>query len=91
MRSARHRRSVAAHLVLADGPPPADQDGFDTILLDREGFLHDQYGVRASCLYLIRPDWYIGFPGPRGDSSALDRYLDRLLIPTADAPPESST
>jgi 3-(3-hydroxy-phenyl)propionate hydroxylase len=69
--------SVSVHLVLAEGLPSSDAQG---VLLDREHFLHDKYGVKNSCLYLIRPDWYIGFRGRLKDSVKLMEYLEKNLI-----------
>ena len=77
----RFARSVGVHLVVSHGPPPDETDDYATVLLDREGFLHEKHGVKQPCLYLIRPDWYIGFRGRIGDSEKLLAYLDRKLPP----------
>jgi hypothetical protein len=50
-------------------------------LLDREHLVHDRYGVRGPALYLIRPDWYVGFRAPLGKAEALSPYLKRWLAP----------
>ena len=73
----RFSNSVSAHLVVAEGFPSRD---VRSVLLDREHFLHDKYGVKHACLYLIRPDWYIGFRGRLKDSEKLLAYLDKNLI-----------
>jgi 3-(3-hydroxy-phenyl)propionate hydroxylase len=52
----------------------------DTTLIDREHFLHEKYDVQSPCLYLIRPDDYVGFRGKIGDEAKLLAYLDRFLI-----------
>ncbi len=49
-------------------------------LIDREHFLHDRYAVSSPCLYLIRPDDYVGFRGKGSDEARLLAYLDRILI-----------
>ncbi len=77
----RFVRSVGVHLVVSHGPLPDDTSDHAELLLDREGFLHEKYGVRQPFLYVIRPDWYIGFRG-RGDASEkLLAYLERNLLP----------
>ena len=37
-----------------------------------------RYGARAGCLYLVRPDGYVGFRAQPVDPEALLAYLDRL-------------
>ena len=77
--SARFGRSVVSHLVLAEaGPAGAGPEG-GTVLLDSERFLHDAYGASDACLYLIRPDGYVGFRGKAGDGERLLAYLGRIL------------
>jgi 3-(3-hydroxy-phenyl)propionate hydroxylase len=70
---------VACYLV-TDGNTNATAP--DTILIDREHLLYDRYGVQAACLYLIRPDDYVGFRGKIGDAAKLLAYLERFLMPT---------
>jgi len=50
-----------------------------SVLVDRLEYLHDKYGVEQACLYLIRPDWYIGFRGGLSDSDKLLDYLGKLF------------
>jgi 2-polyprenyl-6-methoxyphenol hydroxylase-like FAD-dependent oxidoreductase len=74
---ARFGRQVAPILV-TPGRAPAEWPG--TVLYDRDNLLHERYGVRHAALYLIRPDWYVGFraPAPRGE--LLLKYLERWLV-----------
>jgi 3-(3-hydroxy-phenyl)propionate hydroxylase len=78
----RFGNSVSPHLIVAEGFPSSNVQG---VLLDREHFLHNKYGVKHSCLYLIRPDWYIGFRGSLKNSDRLMKYLDKNLIANANA------
>lgn len=50
-----------------------------SVLVDHLEYLHDKYGVEQACLYLIRPDWYIGFRGGLFDSGKLLNYLAKLF------------
>ena len=50
-----------------------------SVLLDRLEYLHDKYGVEQPCLYLIRPDWFVGFRGSLSHAEQLQAYLQRLL------------
>lgn len=52
--------------------------GDDLILLrDPEHGTHTTYGASSSCLYLVRPDGYIGFRSRTADESKLIDYLRR--------------
>ena len=46
-------------LVLHQSPDTVQDDGL--ILVDTAGNLHKNYGARYECLYLIRPDGFIGY------------------------------
>jgi hypothetical protein len=50
------------------------------ILLDPQGELHYRYGARNACLYVIRPDGYIGFRSQPPDSESLKSYLAQILL-----------
>ncbi len=75
---ARWGELVRIHVVVrADVRPsalPADVD----VILDR-GELEDRYGAASECLYLVRPDLYIGFRSQPAHGEALDAYLSELL------------
>lgn len=42
--------------------------------------LEQRYGARTECLYLIRPDLYVGFRSQPADGRELAAYLDTLLL-----------
>jgi len=48
--------------------------------LDPNGDLHRRYGAVQPCLYLIRPDGYIGFRSPTVDREALLGYLEEIIV-----------
>lgn len=69
---------VDPHLVTRETAPDA--------LHDRDGVLHARYGAKYECLFLIRPDGFIGFRSQPALEAPLRRYLaDKLWIgrPTA--------
>jgi len=72
---------VAIHLVLGNDPPvPVHENWAAHVLMDREHELHDKYGVdTAPCLYLIRPDWHVGFRGGLEYQPQLTKYLQRIF------------
>jgi 2-polyprenyl-6-methoxyphenol hydroxylase-like FAD-dependent oxidoreductase len=68
---------IDAHLVLTDLTFSQDvADG--SVLMDREHMAHEKYGVKAACIYLVRPDGHVGFRGPAGSAGELTEYLNRL-------------
>lgn len=66
---------VTPAAVPATWPGPA--------LHDRDSLLHERYGVRHAALYLIRPDWYVGFRAPAARGELLLKYLDHWLVADA--------
>jgi len=78
--TARFPDTVKPHLILG-GFPIADSAPYSTtVLLDPMNHAHDHFGVKDACLYLIRPDLYLGFRGKLSDAPRLLEYLDRLLV-----------
>ena len=66
-------------LLITPDRPPESWPG--AVLIDRDQLLHDRYGVRHAALYLIRPDWYVGFRAPATQAELLETYLARWLTP----------
>src|SRR5215468_5508891 len=59
---------------------PEDLVGKGEILLDPKGELHHRYGARNACLYVVRPDGYIGFRSQPPDPEALKSYLTQIFL-----------
>lgn len=49
------------------------------ILLDPEGAAHARYGAEGECLYLVRPDGYVGFRSQPPLWEPLARYLEEVF------------
>jgi hypothetical protein len=45
------------------------------------GELEARYGGQTECLYLLRPDLYVGFRSQPASADALDAYLAAVLVP----------
>jgi len=75
-----HGDLITPHVVAAPGPGPGTEPARGT-LLDLELALHRKFGVSGNCLYLIRPDGYIGFRSAPIHLVALRNYLDTLFLP----------
>jgi len=65
-------------VLVTPGAVPLDWPGGG--LYDRDNLLHERYGVRHAALYLIRPDWYVGFRAPATRGDVLLKYLERWLL-----------
>lgn len=68
-------------ILITPERPPETWPG--EVLIDRDQLLHDRYGVRHAALYLLRPDWYVGFRAPATQAELLAAYLARWLVPDA--------
>jgi hypothetical protein len=74
-----HPGRVATHLIVPH-ELPEDLAGKGEILLDPRGELHHRYGARSACLYVVRPDGYIGFRSQPPDADALRSYFTRIFL-----------
>ncbi|MBR8839561.1 MAG: FAD-dependent monooxygenase [Stigonema ocellatum SAG 48.90 = DSM 106950] len=77
--NSKYGKHITTHLVVTDTPPPANLNWDGSILVDRHHYLHNKYGVTSACIYLVRPDWYIGFRGHSSDSDNLLAYLGSIF------------
>lgn len=76
---ARFSHVVSTHVVI---PKPARREGLlasCSVLLDPDGHLHHRYGAGAECLYLIRPDIYVGYRCQPAQLDKLDAYLKTIF------------
>lgn len=69
----------SAKAVVVHRAPPSFEAALATDVLDRAGHAHHSYGVRSPAVYLVRPDWYVGYRGPLADTAGLDAYCRRVL------------
>lgn len=49
------------------------------VLLDSKGILHQRYGALKPCMYLIRPDKYIGMRSPTISGKRVKEYLLKIF------------
>src|SRR5258705_7403264 len=70
---------IEPHLIVPH-ELPEDLVGKGEILLDPRGELHHRYGARSACLYVVRPDGYIGFRSQPPDLEALESYFTQIFF-----------
>ncbi len=58
---------------------PADLNVADRLVIDPERSLHYRYGTETECLYLIRPDGYVGYRSEPAAANAFHTYLGRIF------------
>ena len=57
--------------------PPARREG--PTIFDANAQLHERYGARGDCIYLIRPDGYVGYRAQPADPQRFVEYLARIF------------
>lgn len=75
---------VAVHVVFSGEEVPEIAEDHGSMLLDPGGACHRRYGARGGCLYLMRPDGYVGFRAQPEAPGALLAYLGRLYEPVSE-------
>lgn len=50
-------------------------------ILDPDGTIHEAYGAAQACVYLVRPDGYVGFRSLTSDPLPLVEHLTRVYEP----------
>jgi hypothetical protein len=78
----RHPSAIGVYLVevALHNDTPADPSWDGAILLDDDGSLHQAYGARAECVYLLRPDGHVAFRSQPADPVKVNDYLARIFI-----------
>jgi hypothetical protein len=71
---------IKPHLIAPHLGGGSDLGWTGSKLLDPEVSLHHKYGGGSECLYLIRPDTYVGFRSLPADKVALNEYLERIFV-----------
>ena len=59
---------------------PFDVERQISVVPDDNGELHQRYGAHSHCIYLIRPDGYIGYRSQPAKLDLFLEYCDRILI-----------
>ena len=71
---------INIYFVAVDaGSVPSDPQFRGHVILDPERPLHYRYGAETECMYLIRPDGYVGYRSEPATSSAFHDYLGRIF------------
>ncbi len=74
---------IASYLVVPHKELPASAAWQGNVLIDGEKALHERYGARSECLYLIRPDGHIAYRSQPAAADKLFEYLSTLYVAQA--------
>jgi 2-polyprenyl-6-methoxyphenol hydroxylase-like FAD-dependent oxidoreductase len=74
------RDRIDVHILLLNSQIPEELEWFKSVLLDPQGKCHHRYSATGECLYLIRPDGYIGYRTQPADVFKLWTYLQKLNL-----------
>jgi hypothetical protein len=70
---------IRSHIVVPLGARPEALTWNGSVLLDAAGAVHQRYGARSECLYLIPPDGYVAYRSQPADGDRLIAFLDRIF------------
>jgi pentachlorophenol monooxygenase len=68
-------KGIVGPRLVTKRPLPWD----DPLLLDEDGSIHSKYGATSSCMYLIRPDGYIGYRALPAQPDRIEAYLRKVF------------
>lgn len=71
---------IDLHLVVPGAGPEAAMAWPGRISFDPDGLAHRRYGAEGACLYLIRPDKFVGYRALPPSWPALKGYLAEVLL-----------
>jgi hypothetical protein len=75
----RYGDLVRPHLVVPLPARPGALTWDGPVLLDPAGAVHQRYGARSECLYLVRPDGHVAYRAQPANGDRLMAYLDRIF------------
>ena len=70
---------IETWIVVPLGEKPKELAIQGNVLLDASGSIHRRYGAGSECLYLVRPDGYVGFRSQPASWPALERHFASIL------------
>ncbi len=72
-------RLFDVHIVVPFAKAPDALQWQGSVILDSHGTVHHRYGARSECLYVIRPDGYVGFRSQPADGAKLRAWIEGIL------------
>ncbi len=79
--TARYPEAVEVSVVTPRATRPSELPESLPVLLDPDGELERAYGAVSECVYLLRPDLYVGYRSQPADEAKVMAYLRPFLRP----------
>jgi 3-(3-hydroxy-phenyl)propionate hydroxylase len=76
----RFPEALQGRMIVGGYRAAVAETGGVPVLLDPMNQVHELFGVREGCFYLVRPDQYIGARCSASDVGALTEYLEKILL-----------
>lgn len=77
---------IDVHVVVPEAFGALTLPPYKSVIYDFERALHKTYGASSECLYLLRPDGYIGFRSQPANLDELVKYLTGIFLMTVVKP-----
>jgi 2-polyprenyl-6-methoxyphenol hydroxylase-like FAD-dependent oxidoreductase len=77
---ARYGKHVNVHVVVPHATAPKALEWDGSTLLDGHRALHRRYGAGSECLYMVRPDGYIGYRSQPAQVEPVMAHLSTILV-----------
>lgn len=79
VRSSRWADGVEVWLAAAESGASGETQGEMRVIADPGRRLHLRYGAESECLYLVRPDGYVGYRAAGAETGPLREYLEHVF------------
>jgi 2-polyprenyl-6-methoxyphenol hydroxylase-like FAD-dependent oxidoreductase len=76
----KYGKLIRVHIIATTDSVPDGVKTHPSILVDVENSAHHRYGAAHECMYLVRPDAYVGFRSQPTDFEALEKHLEAVLL-----------
>ena len=76
----RHGRTLATHVLVPRADRPSALGDAVSVIADPHGAAHRRYGAGSECLFLVRPDGYVGYRSQPALLDPLMEHLGRILL-----------
>lgn len=71
---------VRAYVIVPGNEVPRALPADVPVLVDPDGELHRRFGARSECVYVARPDGYVGYRAQPANEEKLGAWLDSLFV-----------
>lgn len=70
---------VELSLITCEETPPLDLNFAGSKYTDPDYSVHQRYGAGSPCMYIIRPDAYVGYRSQPAEFDGVEEYFDKII------------